>query len=324
MTTNLEYRDSLREQLRLVAPHALHMLAGDAPFDPVVLLAALQSAALLDPTTAGEPALRELRASVLAAARGSRLMGELPGVMKLEPAPWPDPGQAEREERLHQLVSLAAIQPMLPLAARERIQENLDHALAMIASDPRPFQDITASAAWLSDQLDLEPGTPVACFLSEIRFFEQPPVLSNVAWDRAMARARAELLPSPVQRLLDILRAWWGPGVSLSAEPVRLAAQGDEPALEPTRRLVLRQDAQAQEELNLLTIGDCLVLEWYGAARPECATLEPGSVALQAIQDPMLARFRLPTTLPEQPPRVILTFADGRRLEHDLGLQPLD
>ena len=192
--TATDYRASLQAQLDIAAEAVIEMLRGVREPDVVVLVAALEAASLLDDVTVG-PAHRAARAQVLDAARGSSVLAWLGGTaldLRLDPLPEDD---LEREARLHQWVTLAALVPLLPRGAARRVEAFTDEIRGQALARPDAFADLAATAGWIRDQLDLPEDHPAMGLLEDLATEAEAVPAEAVA--RGYAAARARLVEPP-------------------------------------------------------------------------------------------------------------------------------
>ncbi len=282
-----DYQSTLREQLSQAAPAALEMLAGSAPLDPVILLAAAQAAGLLDRTTVGEPELRQLREALVEALRASDMLSQALGYLELGPGRYALEGSEphEREETLHQLVALAALSEVGPPSVGEGVEAALCFAEGTALLEPQEAASLAPLAGWMADQLGLDDEHRVSRLL---RVFEDAALAEDIALDeaalrRGMAAAAANLRRSRLAAWIDKLAQCarkLAEGLR-HAEPQVAQCAADQPRSQaiPARNKLSTQDG---EELFLTVHGGSVFLEWDGPPqrRPERATLEPAGVEL--------------------------------------------
>ena len=287
-----DFRATLREQLAVAGPAALEMLAGAAPLDAAILIAAAQAAGLLDHVTVGEPALRSLRSELVdALARSSRVALAL-DQLELSTAAYTLDVDVldDQQETLHQLVSLAGLAEALPEALAVRVEAPLVLAEGTALMAPDRVAPLAPLAAWLSDQLDLDDGHRVHLLLSAVEdaVVGCEAALDEAAMARGMAaaaaRARRPRLAAWIELLSRISPGLVEPFHHGGALVARCAAEQPRTEAHPVRVEIESSDP---EGLYLTAHDRRLFLEWDGpeGRAPERATLEPGGIELEEEQE---------------------------------------
>lgn len=288
----LEWRDALRDDLRLAGPAAIRMLSGTLAPDPLVLLPALQAAGLLDQETCGEPDLAALRSTLLGAAyreadRLAAVVEEVDLAVGLLHA-------EDRIDALHRLVALGGLANALPPGrARRAVEDALACEEADLALADLGDEDLLQVAILISDALDLDADHPLSRVLPLLTAVAQVP--GEEAFAAGVRSAEAVLFAPRLEqwaaRLSERVRAWVAGLVQQPA--LALGGAGDLTPI-PERRVVAET---ALEELCLLCVGDELAIEWVGdGPAPTSArlgerallplpTLVPGS-AIWTLGDP--------------------------------------
>jgi hypothetical protein len=324
-TATRGYRARLAQQLELVGPTALEMLAETTPVDPTLLMAALEAATLLSDHTT-PTAVAPLRAQVLREVERSSVVDRLVRE-HLSPAPldWPDHDPLEREARVQELVALAGLRTLVSSSERWRLDHILDDATASFELYPESFADLAEVAIYLDDELDLAPSHTVSAFLDALRLTavvaDEP--IEEAAFEAAFQAARASVSTSDSSTLATKWSELWagfGQRVrqlveAVEAQPaLALAADGSDETAVPRERIVLwRGDGRG--ELNLVAADHELQVEWFGQpgdASPD--RVELVDLVLQEVESPLLGArlWRVPKTPPNAPFKLVLSFGDDQ------------
>lgn len=220
-----DYRDSLRQQLRDVAPVVGRMLRGEADLDAELVVGALESVTLLDDDTIG--ALdRGLRAEVLSAWRRAveegapslqMLLDDVIAPRRVAPA---DLDPLELADVLDEYVALAALLPVLPPTVAARHRAFLDQVEGDVWAAPDDWAPVSAGAEWLLDALDLPGDHPVVQLLRVVAAASE---LSGMPVDDDRAQASFEQAAAAVRRSPGRRRA---PPSPRTPGPARRAAPG--------------------------------------------------------------------------------------------------
>ena len=302
------YIHSLWAQLEEAGPAALQMMRGDTSIDPLVLLAAVQAASLLQgkaPQDNGRGAA--LQALVLAAGPTSSALAEAVGALDLEPdavdvgaegswASGADGGTDldelasgdDLDERFHRLVVLAALLPWVPAAAAALLQPVVDRNLWLLMAHPLDFVTLTRQARFLDRTLALPEGHPAGELLGAAAVCEDASAmpLEVGQGSRVMELAERRLRLSPGSSLVawlgDValgLARWLEAQLALPVPATTATAGSHRP---PPRYLVAR-DATGDEVTFAVHRGQ-VRLEWTGeGAAPESAQVVPGGGPLQRV-----------------------------------------
>ena len=307
-----DYRASLRSQLADAAAAAVAMLRGERAPDAVALVAALEAASLLDEVTVG-PEQRVARAAVLAAAQGSAALPWLTSTaLDLRPAPMPD-DELERHAEVQRWLTLAALLPLLPTGAAQRVQAALDDVEGQLVARPDAYADLAPLARWTLDQLDLAGEHPACVLLRELEDTASALPVSVGAVERAYQRAQAQRFPAPAPWLTvatDRLNRRWSACLSGQQQAPMLAYATDQGHVSapPARQVVW--EGGGEFELCLVVDAGGLFLELMPAAD---ATLSLDGSALASVA-PLVEGARcwaLPRVLPDGPLALRLEVEGG-------------
>lgn len=266
--TDPTYRESLLARLELAGPVAVPMLLGQAELDLFVLTAALEAATLLEPTLPEDPRVT----AVLTAVPGSVAMEPLAeAILTMPPLEPPPQGQElERHDWLHGVVETAALRPLLPAPAAERLRLLLEDLEGRVLAWPEGYVDLAPASEWLVDELRLPATHAARSVLDELAFTASalaeplPTAATRAAFAAVDATLRARWR-SPFSGWAEWLRElprvaeWLVPQLDA---PVLAAAAGPTAPADPASRLLL-WSGPGEAELTLVHLRGEVFLEVY-------------------------------------------------------------
>ncbi len=284
MSDTAAYRDALVAMLDVSGAHAIEILRGEAPLDPVILLSAVNAAATLE----GLPS----RNVLAAVAQHPDVFEQSVEALDLAPrATDLDGPDDEREERLERLVTLGT----LALYARPRLREDLrgvlDRNFVLTVCAPARMAGLEPLATFLSDTLDLAPGHLARPLLEAIR--DAPLVAATAFEPRAFERVLERGRPNGGVIHLDDYRLR-----TTRVAQLRAAADGGAPNVPAEAWMPVFEHEEFSVEVAELTAADHATTVFLSVQT------RPGSPHdLTRVGEP-------------DGPRVTLTHADGTPAVH--------
>ncbi len=205
MSDTTDFRDAIAAKLEIAGERCIEILREEAPYDPLIVLAAT-SAAVAHPSLPVSLAELSTRVCHAAVDRREVFVKVLEELDLSEASIDLDGPEDERVDRLDRLVNLACVATIAPADAAVGILLGLQRNEVLAVCKPEIAAPLAERAIFLGDTLDLKPRHPARTLLAAI--IDASHVVRTAfrpgAFEAAVERGRTATLAALVEPALEL------------------------------------------------------------------------------------------------------------------------